>query len=268
MKGSEDSPEEWAAQAIDALGTAAFMETGINYLRALAPFVGAFAVALDGSRRPAHLYDNVRAHRRVEVVDQYLEGAYLLDPFYDAYRSGMSDAVLHLKEIAPDRFQQTAYYRRYYKTIGLKDEVGFLIDLPDRRTFFLSIGRRAEEPRFTRRQLDAFRGGFPIFAALVRRHFLAGRPYHPAEESGKANELESETLLGVDLAIDDFGREDLTAREMEIAGLILKGHSSKSIARLTDISPGTVKLHRKSIYRKLGITSQSELFASFLQTLG
>jgi DNA-binding CsgD family transcriptional regulator len=49
--------------------------------------------------------------------------------------------------------------------------------------------------------------------------------------------------------------------------MILQGHSSKSIARQIGIAPGTVKLHRKAIYRKLGITSQSELFASFLQTL-
>ena len=59
----------------------------------------------------------------------------------------------------------------------------------------------------------------------------------------------------------------LTHRECEIAGLILKGHSSKSIARIIEISPGTVKIHRKNIYRKLGISSQSELFSLFLGNL-
>ena len=57
----------------------------------------------------------------------------------------------------------------------------------------------------------------------------------------------------------------LTAREREIIALLLKGHSSKSIARCLGIAVGTVKNHRKNVYRKLSITSQSVLFARFLR---
>jgi DNA-binding CsgD family transcriptional regulator len=53
-----------------------------------------------------------------------------------------------------------------------------------------------------------------------------------------------------------------------VAVYILKGHSSKSLAREIDISPETVKIHRRNLYRKLGISSQSELFLKFLNTLG
>jgi DNA-binding CsgD family transcriptional regulator len=48
---------------------------------------------------------------------------------------------------------------------------------------------------------------------------------------------------------------------------VLQGHSTESIARHLDISPGTVKIHRKNIYRKLGISTQAQLFASFLRSL-
>lgn len=46
-----------------------------------------------------------------------------------------------------------------------------------------------------------------------------------------------------------------------------KGHSSLSIALHVDTAEGTVKNHRKSLYRKLGISSQSELFHLFVNQL-
>ena len=59
----------------------------------------------------------------------------------------------------------------------------------------------------------------------------------------------------------------LTPREIEITALVLQGHSSGSISRHLSIAPGTVKNHRKSIYQKLDVSSQSELFAMFIQQL-
>ena len=51
---------------------------------------------------------------------------------------------------------------------------------------------------------------------------------------------------------------DLTPRELEILAHIAEGQSNKAIARDLDISDGTVKLHVKSILRKLGMHSRVE----------
>jgi two-component system nitrate/nitrite response regulator NarL len=51
---------------------------------------------------------------------------------------------------------------------------------------------------------------------------------------------------------------ELTPRELEILGHIAEGQSNKAIARDLDISDGTVKLHVKSILRKLGMHSRVE----------
>ncbi len=48
---------------------------------------------------------------------------------------------------------------------------------------------------------------------------------------------------------------------------MLRGHSSESISRRFGIYTGTVKIHRKNIYAKLGISSQSELFSRFISYL-
>ncbi len=51
---------------------------------------------------------------------------------------------------------------------------------------------------------------------------------------------------------------ELTPRELEILSHIAEGQSNKAIARDLDISDGTVKLHVKSILRKLGMHSRVE----------
>jgi two-component system nitrate/nitrite response regulator NarL len=50
----------------------------------------------------------------------------------------------------------------------------------------------------------------------------------------------------------------LTPREFEILALLAEGQSNKVIARNLGISDGTVKLHVKSILRKLGVHSRVE----------
>jgi DNA-binding CsgD family transcriptional regulator len=54
----------------------------------------------------------------------------------------------------------------------------------------------------------------------------------------------------------------LTAREEDVCGLLLLGCSSDAIALRLGISRHTVKDHRKHIFRKLGVASLAELFAT------
>jgi two-component system nitrate/nitrite response regulator NarL len=51
---------------------------------------------------------------------------------------------------------------------------------------------------------------------------------------------------------------ELTPRELEILECIADGSSNKMIGRALDITDGTVKLHVKSILRKLGMRSRVE----------
>ncbi len=59
-------------------------------------------------------------------------------------------------------------------------------------------------------------------------------------------------------ADDNSPFSKLTPRENEILSLLAEGQSNKVIARNLGISDGTVKLHVKSILRKLGIHSRVE----------
>jgi DNA-binding CsgD family transcriptional regulator len=72
----------------------------------------------------------------------------------------------------------------------------------------------------------------------------------------------------VETALGRFGAGLLTEREMAIARMVLRGNSSKAIADRLAISPETVKVHRRHLYSKLGISTQPELFSRFIEALG
>ncbi len=67
--------------------------------------------------------------------------------------------------------------------------------------------------------------------------------------------------------LEQFGADVLSDRKLEIMRLLLKGFGAKEIGRILNISPGTVRNHMKNIYANMSVTSQSELFALFFDTL-
>ncbi|WP_375691433.1 LuxR C-terminal-related transcriptional regulator [Pseudooceanicola sp. LIPI14-2-Ac024] len=242
------------APVITALHSANFVPALLHAIDAIVPFNGALLTRLHVDRKPSHVYDTVRAERRQVVVDQYLDSAYLLDPIYNGFVQGLGDVVLRLRDVAPDHFRRSTYFKHYYGNIDLADELAILVRLPQQSALFISLGRLGGEPRFTTREMTALRRELDVIAALVRKHFDRAAPVLPQPDIDSS----------ITEAFESFGDGVLTAREREIATLILRGHSSASISEVTGTTVGTVKIHRKNLYRKLRISSQSELLARFL----
>ena len=59
----------------------------------------------------------------------------------------------------------------------------------------------------------------------------------------------------------------LSQRQAQVALLILQGHSSVSIGLRLGVSAQTVKVFRRQIHARCGISSQAELFALLLPLL-
>jgi DNA-binding NarL/FixJ family response regulator len=89
-----------------------------------------------------------------------------------------------------------------------------------------------------------------LFEALSST--LAGKKFYSSELLDLLFELTDKKGTG-----DETGQ--LTATEMEIVRLIAEGLTTKEIAQRKYISIHTVITHRKNIFRKLGVTSVSEL---------
>jgi DNA-binding NarL/FixJ family response regulator len=66
---------------------------------------------------------------------------------------------------------------------------------------------------------------------------------------------------------DQFVQWRLTAAEIDVAGLMLKGMSLKEIAIARDTSEATIRQQAQAIYRKSGLSGRAELAAYFLESL-
>lgn len=77
-----------------------------------------------------------------------------------------------------------------------------------------------------------------------------------------------QALEGLGVAINDkFDEWELTPAEREVALYLLKGHTHKGIARLTDRGHQTVRQHAAAVYRKADLAGRAELSAFFLEGL-
>ncbi|MDZ4735033.1 MAG: helix-turn-helix transcriptional regulator [Rhodospirillaceae bacterium] len=198
--------------------------------------------------------------------DDYVAGAYLLDPFFIALRQGREPGCWFLREVAPVRFLESEYYRQHYKQTRAVDEANVTVALrsnfPNEMTGCLSIARTARLGRFTpaerRRLVDAA----PVIAALLK---LALADAGPA--LGAAHSALDTPHQRVDSVLERMGAGILSAREREVVQLLFRGHSAKGSARMLGIAPGTIQNHMKAVHRKLGVGSQAELFAMFMDVL-
>lgn len=76
-----------------------------------------------------------------------------------------------------------------------------------------------------------------------------------------------QTGHGHDLALPAQMAVRLTEREQQVALKMLRGHPAIEIARKLGLSQGTVKNYRHSIYRKLDITTERELFGEYIAAI-
>ena len=235
----------------------------LAFIAALLPFSSSLTTVLRPDGRPILLHDDISPERRETVVDSYLRGAYLLDPFHGFVCRNPGTRVLRLRDIQPDHFRKTEFFRSYYAHARLADEVGIIVERRDGSHIFVSLGLAWGTGTFSRRGRERLVFLLPVIAALLLKNWDADG----SDGDGPAAATAAGTHHALDdlLVMDEFER--LTTREREVVRFMLLGHSSKSIAHRLDIATGTVKNHRKSIYRKLAIRSQSALFARFLNLI-
>ena len=135
----------------------------------------------------------------------------------------------------------------------------FLVDVAAGTTVVLVVGRRAK--MFSKAELTRLR----LIAATVRAAMRKIWGRWAIEHSGAGRDESLHERLT--RCFENFGETALTDREREITQLLLRGHSVKSIARELEIAPGTVMVHKRNLFAKLGISSQYQLFSRFIEDL-
>jgi DNA-binding CsgD family transcriptional regulator len=134
--------------------------------------------------------------------------------------------------------------------------------MPGGATVVVSLMRA--EKAFSAKELRQLGEFWPVVRAICQRHWgdLAARFGANAKATSDASMHKS-----IELAFTNFGEGVLTPRERQVVEFTLKGHSADAVGQILEISPGTVRIHRRNVYSKLQIRSQGELFSKFINAL-
>ena len=191
------------------------------------------------------------------ITNDYLAGAYLLDPFHDLHLKKSPIGVYRLSDFAPDNFLRSRYFLEYYGQTTLADEIGFVLYPSASASLHICLGKDSNSgTRFSARELAVAKRILPIVVSLATSHWgtLTAEKGPPGNAAHPNLAQAAQQKLGI----------SLSPRQAEVAILILQGHSSNSIGIQLGISPQTVKVFRKQLYKKCQISSQAELFSLML----
>ena len=220
---------------------------------------GTCLIAFHSDASPDVIHHTLEPAGRKHYLERYLAGPYLLDPLYQLAFSKKSPSLCRFRDELPDRFRSSEYYHQYYERTHLHDEMDYLLQVSQQTTVVLVIGRRSK--RFSKAELQRLQIIEPIVRASVKRIWEAWI------ERSNTRSGKDEMHTRLTRSFERFGESVLTERERQISQLLLRGHSSKSIARELKIAPGTVMVHKRNMFGKLGISSQYELFSLLIDDL-
>jgi DNA-binding CsgD family transcriptional regulator len=228
------------------------------------PFTAAFCIVNRPTSPPIYLCDTYPAGAAKDAVQLYVASTYLLNPLYNAYLDGLSSGLHSMADLAPDNWHslqdeadihQDTSEEIGYRTTGWPtglQELSFTVGLPEGFLGEISFARPAKDGGFEPNIIERLHPFLPLFATAFRA-IWANQHTHVQNFGSNPKRLEY------------FARDILTNREAEVVHMILKGHSSLSVGLNLGIAVPTVKTHRQKAYSKLGISTQAQLFSTFLK---
>lgn len=247
---------EALARAIAGIGSDSHVERMVDLIRELVPQDLVTVTRYSTTQRPEFV-----SHRNFsdEMVRRYLDIYYLHDPFFHHWRTHRRQGVVPLRSLAGRDVKRGRYVAEFLAQSVICDEVGVLLD--DGPGWCLGIFLDRSEKAFSTAEIARLEGQFPVLAALHGLDTKSRRPGfmrtdQPPAAAGKIDEGLPKQLW-----------PELSGRERQLVGLILAGYPTALIAKRLGISVGTVKNHRRNIYRKLDITTERELFLQYFGNL-
>ncbi len=245
------------ADLIRAVNTDEFPALLVTTLRELVPVDDATVIVYPETELPVIEHFEVNPASGGSTLDKFIKGAFLLDPYYLAGSRDHRFGVFRLRDLSPEGFKESEYYKSWYRNCGYQDECGYVIPISEEGFVNVALGKTAARASFTRRERELLEDVYPAVEALAKEHWQ--RRAAPASSVNLRAQLHS--------ALESFGSSLLTERETQVINLVLHGHSTKTVADKLSISMETVKLHRKHAYAKLEVSSQAELFYLFLDSV-
>ncbi len=188
----------------------------------------------------------------VALVDDYdvvVKGvANMLDPYRDRIVIAELDSTMPVEDVV-----DIVLYDSFAQPESDHEEIGVLVANPRARRVVVYTWNFHSDLVESARRHGAH--GY-LSKTLPARELVAALE---AVHSGEVVISEAAARARSAPGLDWPGRgEGLSDREAEILALITQGKSNADIARLTYLSPNTVKSYIRTIYRKLGVGSRTQ----------
>lgn len=254
---------EWnhgIARAMEALGTDVFFPALIAAVRQQIDVAYPQFWLYHRDLPPSVLYHQIPVHAINSQIDAYMDGPYREDPFYTTSLNRPKNKIYVLSRIAANELKKSQYYCSYYAHTGTVDEAVFLATLNDGSVINLSLMRLPHQGVFTEDEYQLLYSLADAVAALIEAH--SSHPPFAVD-----NLIQPGIDHQIDLAFRTFGESLLSPREKDVLELMLRGYGTDTSAARLSIARETVRRHRKSIYRKLDVNSQTDLFSLFLNAM-
>jgi DNA-binding CsgD family transcriptional regulator len=209
---------------------------------------------------PQCIYHEIPRYAIYNQIDLYLEGPYREDPFYQISLNQPRGRFYRLSDLIEGMVEDSDYYQHYYGDTGTTDEIIYLARLSDGSVINISLMRKSGHGPFNRDEYNFLRSLAAPISELLRSH---------SQMSDFSNRYLLEPNIDgvIDHAFLAFGSSLLSPREKSVLELMLRGYSSQASAEKLGIALETLRRHRKSIYRKLDVSSQTDLFSLFINCL-
>lgn len=248
------------SRAISALGSDQFFPALIEAIRGQVPIEYPQIWLYHRDLPPQVLYHEIPASAVASQVDTYLDGPYREDPFYQTSMNQPRSKFYRLSRITAGKLRESQYYRDYYAETGTVDEAIYLSRLRAGNVINLCMMRLPQQGEFSEQEYETLYLLAEPVSELIKSH-------------SEHNDFAVTYLIQpginhqIDLAFRTFGSSLLSPREKDVLELMLRGYGTDISATRLGIALETVRRHRKSIYRKLDVSSQTDLFSLFINSL-
>lgn len=245
-----------SGKMLSTLGTRDF---GQSLMAAAHELIGADYRSLfvfDEDRAPVCLATNgVRSNRLAAFAgEKYANTHWKADPIVELKVRRRAD-VLFVPGLSQE-FSSGAYRQDCIETLNIGDRITFLFG-NDAHFLRLSFYRFSFKPAFGETEISVAHDSADFFrSTITRHHSLISRAGMDNLRMFPSRQAMRKRLISLN--------PSLSPREVDVCAMILQGVSSEGIALEIGISKTSVVTYRKRPYTKLGITTQSELFATCL----
>jgi DNA-binding CsgD family transcriptional regulator len=248
------------SQAIATLGTDGFFPALISAINGQVKVDYPQVWLYHRDLPPKVLYHQIPTAALPSQVDRYLEGPFREDPFFQTSMDNPRSRIYRLSRVTAGKLQMSDFYREYYADTGTVDEAIYLSKLRSGSVINISMMRLPKNGAFSEDEYERLYLLAEPVAELLKSH-------SEHDDFAVTHLIQPGIDHQIDLAFNTFGASMLSPREKDVLELMLRGYGTDVSAQRLEIALETVRRHRKSIYRKLDVSSQTDLFSLFINSM-